>query len=52
MGLLVLYQGPEKERAEGGVNTGWMGCLWVRDSVMGEVSAQEIGNVSEEAVPG
>lgn len=52
MGLLVLYQGPEKGRAEGGVNTGWMGCVCVRDSVRGETSALEIGNVSEEAVPG
>lgn len=37
LGLCVLYHGPEKDRAEGGARTGWMGCVGVRDSV-GECS--------------
>lgn len=27
LGLCVLYQGPEKDRAAGGVSTGWMDCV-------------------------
>lgn len=50
LGLCVLYQGLEKDRAEGGVSTGWTGN--VRDSVRGEASAQETGSVREDAVPG
>lgn len=48
MGLLVLHRDPKKDRAEGGVHTGWMRLVCGRDSVGGEASAQEAGSVPEE----
>lgn len=36
MGLLVLHRDPKKDRAEGGVHTGWMRLVCGRDSVGGE----------------
>lgn len=37
LGLRVLYRCLEKDRAEGGASTGWIGCVAFRDSV-GECS--------------
>lgn len=51
LALCVLYQGPEKDRTEGGVSTGWMGCVCVRDSVW-ESTVPRKQAVWEEAVPG